>query len=242
MCKQYGVAWQQGDTFLRQSMDRGRSHSRPDNGAGASAGCRAARAQLVATCLSLLLAVLLLSGWPATGRADEPGDSKQAPPTTSAADQAQLEKQFEQTLSGATLIGFFTRSDRPEDPLHEDRYTISQVKPLKNGYWLFEARIQYEGRDLKVPLPLLVRWAGDTPVITVDRVLVPGLGVFTARVLIYGDQYAGTWDAGDHGGQMFGRIVRETDSSEQSTDEDEKDAGEKDENAEPPSPGNKNMP
>jgi hypothetical protein len=26
--------------------------------------------------------------------------------------------------------------------------------------------------------------------------------------VIFGDQYAGTWDGGDHGGHLFGRIVR----------------------------------
>ena len=31
---------------------------------------------------------------------------------------------------------------------------------------------------------------------------------YTARVLIYGKQYAGTWSGKDHGGHLFGRIER----------------------------------
>jgi hypothetical protein len=27
-------------------------------------------------------------------------------------------------------------------------------------------------------------------------------------VLIFGDQYAGTWSGGDHGGHLFGRIEK----------------------------------
>ena len=35
-------------------------------------------------------------------------------------------------------------------------------------------------------------------------------GSFTARVLIYGDAYAGTWGDASHGGKLFGKIVRNT--------------------------------
>ena len=44
---------------------------------------------------------------------------------------------------------------------------------------------------------------------TLDDVMVPGFGTFTCRVMIDGDQYAGTWSGGDHGGHMFGRIEHE---------------------------------
>jgi hypothetical protein len=46
------------------------------------------------------------------------------------------------------------------------------------------------------------------PVISVTNVAFPGLGTYSARVVIYGDGYAGTWNGRDHGGQMFGRIVQ----------------------------------
>jgi hypothetical protein len=37
---------------------------------------------------------------------------------------------------------------------------------------------------------------------------IPGLGTYTARVLIYRGQYAGTWSGGDHGGELWGRIEK----------------------------------
>ena len=43
-------------------------------------------------------------------------------------------------------------------------------------------------------------WAAD--------LAIPGLGSYTARVLLYRDQYAGTWSGKKGGGQMFGKIVR----------------------------------
>ena len=124
-------------------------------------------------------------------------------------DRATLEKQFATALSGATLSGHFTRSDKPEEKLAEERYTIAKVSKLKDDYWMFQTRIQYGGHDVTLPLALEVKWAGDTPVITLIDVLVPGFGTFTARVLVYRDQYAGTWSGGDHGGQLFGTVSRD---------------------------------
>ena len=73
---------------------------------------------------------------------------------------------------------------------------------------MFEARITYGEHDVTVPLTLPVKWAGDTPVITVDNMGIPGLGLYTARVMIYADHYAGFWSGGDHGGHLFGVIER----------------------------------
>jgi hypothetical protein len=129
--------------------------------------------------------------------------------------QEDLEKQFAETLSGATLVGQFTVTGLNDDkPLAKDRYTLGTVKKLKNGFWSFEARIQYGDHDVKLPLALPVKWAGDTPVISVTKVAFPGLGTYSARVVIYDDQYAGTWSGSDHGGQMFGRIVKQGEEEE----------------------------
>jgi hypothetical protein len=46
-------------------------------------------------------------------------------------------------------------------------------------------------------------------VITLTDFAIPGVGTWTARVLLYRDQYAGTWSGKRGGGQMFGKIVRE---------------------------------
>ena len=74
--------------------------------------------------------------------------------------------------------------------------------------WKFEARIQYNQKDVPVAMALPVKFAGDTPVISLTNFAVPGFGSFTARVLIYGDAYAGTWGDATHGGKLFGKIVK----------------------------------
>ena len=53
-----------------------------------------------------------------------------------------------------------------------------------------------------------VRWAGDTPVISVTNFGIPLIGTYSARVVIYQGQYAGTWSGKTHGGHLFGKIVK----------------------------------
>ncbi len=137
--------------------------------------------------------------------AQEAAPAKPAEPT-----QEELEQKFSEKLSGATLVGQFTVSDMNDGkPLAQDKYQLGKVYKLPNGLWSFEARIQYGEHDVKLPLALPVKWAGDTPVISVTKVAFPGLGTYSARVLFYDDSYAGTWSGSTHGGEMWGKIVRE---------------------------------
>ncbi|HET6878789.1 MAG TPA: hypothetical protein VFI31_01390 [Pirellulales bacterium] len=137
--------------------------------------------------------------------ADEPPPQKPATP-----DRETLIKQFEQSMSGSTLVGYSTFNGQEESKgLKEEKYHLKSVKKLKHGdYWQFEYEYGEEGKTIKLP-PVEIKWAGDTPVITLTDVLVPGAGTFTARVLFYRDEYAGTWSASDHGGRIFGKVVRE---------------------------------
>jgi hypothetical protein len=122
----------------------------------------------------------------------------------------ELEKKFQETLDGATLVGRFTSARKGKsDGGGEEKYKIDSVKKIGGDLWLFTARIQYGNHDATVPLPLRVLWAGDTPVITLDKFPVPGFGTFSARVMIYDNQYAGMWDGGNHGGLLSGKITKD---------------------------------
>ena len=119
------------------------------------------------------------------------------------------EKQFQEALNNVTLIGYFTQGDGKE--LTDDKYVIERVTKVKEDTWKFEARIQYNKKDFKVAMPLPVKFAGDTPVISLTNFAVPGFGSFTARVVMYNGAYAGTWGsagANGHGGKLFGKIVK----------------------------------
>ena len=130
--------------------------------------------------------------------------------------QAELEKQFERDLTGAVLAGSFTTNDAKADQsLGQERYQISGVSKLAGKIWIFKARLTYGDRDITLPIPLKVEWAGDTPVITLTDQPIPGLqGTFSTRVLIYRDRYAGTWQHDEAGGHLFGTIQKSTNTSE----------------------------
>lgn len=132
-----------------------------------------------------------------------------AKPDTDGLDQAKLEAEFAEMLSNSQLVGKFSIvGDKGTKEGGEDKYTIRKVTKLKSGSWLIESRIQYGKYDLTVPLVLKVIWADDTPMISLTDLTIPGMGTFTSRVMFYRGQYAGTWQHGEVGGHMWGRVVK----------------------------------
>ena len=57
-------------------------------------------------------------------------------------------------------------------------------------------------------MPLPVKWVGEIPVITMQNFNIPGLGTFSAHVVIDGKKYAGTWSHGKVGGHSTERFQK----------------------------------
>lgn len=145
----------------------------------------------------LIAPLLLLVAVATSACADEPDE---------AAIKARNDK-FAKNFSGAVLNGQFTVDGKPLDQLKAEKYEIVRAKKLPKGdQWSIEARIKYGKYDLVVPVPVDIKWAGNTPVITLDDITIPGMGTFSARVLLHKDRYAGTWQHDAVGGHMFGAI------------------------------------
>ena len=105
----------------------------------------------------------------------------------------ELIKKLEADLTNVKLIGRFTVTGREDREPRPEEYTITSAMKLPDGdMWLIKARIKYGDKDATVPIPLEIQWAGDTPVITLTDLTIPGLGTFTSRVVIYDGRYAGT--------------------------------------------------
>ena len=153
--------------------------------------------------VGLLTAALCAAALPVSAE-DAPSPATQ-PATTQASEREALEADFQKMLSGAVLAGHFS-VDGQDAPPKEDRYTIVRATKMRGNLWLLVARIQFGGKDATVPLPIPVNWAGDTPVISVTDLTVPGIGTYTARIVFYRDRYAGTWSGAKHGGEMWGKI------------------------------------
>jgi hypothetical protein len=114
-------------------------------------------------------------------------------------------------LSGTQFVGKFTVDGADLSPKTET-YTIKSCEKLPAAdLFRMTARIKYGSVDQEVPLDLKILWSGNTPVITLDSLWIPGMGTFDARVLIRrgeaAGRYAGTWQHGDKGGHLFGAIV-----------------------------------
>jgi hypothetical protein len=152
------------------------------------------------------LCAITLTARLAQGQTDKPTET-QAGPLKASDETANLHAEFARLLTGCTMEGHFS-IDGKAAGLSEERYEIESATKLPAGdLWLFKVRIRYGDHDVNVPLPLTVSWAGKTPVIVVDRLTIPGLGTFDARVVIADRRYAGTWQHGDVGGHLFGKVV-----------------------------------
>ncbi len=177
----------------------------------------------------LLLAALPLqtqakgspSNAPASAAPTPPAASAPAATAPSPLDRQELERRLEATLTGVQLRGTWQiASAGPtadgavprngpvtlSDPL-PDTYTILEAHKAEADWWLLRVRIQYEAVDAVVPIRLRVLFAGETPVLTVDDLSMPGGHTYSARVMIHGGFYAGTWSGPDCGGVLSGQLV-----------------------------------
>lgn len=157
------------------------------------------------SCLSACLIVITLVAGGSVALAQEQAGQQEGDD-----DQiAEREAGFKEMLDGATLVGHFTMTRRDTSDLKQERYKLHSVEKLPNGRWMFRAQIRYGDHDVTVPLPLPVKWAGDTPIIVVDKLDIPALGTFDARVMFFRNHYAGYWSHGENGGHLFGVIERD---------------------------------
>ena len=123
--------------------------------------------------------------------------------------EGERNRKFTQDMQSVTLVGQSTRDNRA-GVFGPERYYIDSVTHLSGDTWLFRTRLEYHGKDIPVPIPLKVQWADDTPVITLTDLSIPGVGTYTARVVLYRGRYAGTWAGEKAGGELFGKIERQT--------------------------------
>ncbi|MEA3207693.1 MAG: hypothetical protein QOE70_750 [Chthoniobacter sp.] len=150
--------------------------------------------------IAALAASVLACSLIATGLAEEPGKAAAATP--------EQEAKFIATLTNATLKGRWCGvKDGQLGPEKEDAYTIVSVTKLGGENWQINARLTYGGKDIDLPIPAQVKWAGDTPVLILDKVSMGTSRTYSARVMIYDQTYAGWWTAPDHGGLLNGVIT-----------------------------------
>ena len=121
-----------------------------------------------------------------------------------------LNERLQKFLTHITFRGHFTTDKKgsENEPPKQDEYTITSASHVSGDYWLLTSRIQYRDIDVTLPVPVVIRWAGTTPVITLEKVTLPGMGTFSSRVLVHNNRYTGTWQHDDVGGHLFGTLSK----------------------------------
>ena len=145
----------------------------------------------------VLLPLVFVGGW-VTGRLGM-GSSPVDPVSLT-----DLERRFTERMRDVTLVGSFTIDGAEDRTPRQDRYEIESVQKVDDDLWRFRAVVGTGGGVIPVVVPL--RWIGDTPMLMMTDASLPGMGRFTVRLFFYGDRYAGTWQHGEVGGLMSGRI------------------------------------
>jgi hypothetical protein len=155
----------------------------------------------LAVCLSLSCASLA----PSQDTTPKPASASATP------SQAELEAEFTKMLTEATLTGRWSGVKNGE--LTEERdesYNITSVAKVEGDKWTVNARVKYKGADFPIAIPAKVNWAGDTAVLSVSDLAMPGGNSYWARVLFYKNTYAGSWGVagGGVGGLLNGLVTQ----------------------------------
>lgn len=153
-----------------------------------------------------LSVALLLAGsfaWGTSCRGDEPKESPKP------LDRAALHEKFKTMVTGTKWTGRFTVKGQDLGKLTDESYEIiNAIKGEEGEMWLLKVHVKYGKTDGVYPVPIEVLWAGETPVLTMNKLSIPGLGTFSCRVVLDEGQYAGTWQHDAVGGHLFGRFEK----------------------------------
>lgn len=157
----------------------------------------------------------LVIGWLIAQNASVAQDEKDKTATKEASkpipSQEELEGKFKTMLTKATLAGRWAPiKNGTLGEEKDDQYGIVSVGKVSGDSWVVNAKMKYGGREFVAPFPVKVRWAGDTAVLIVDNLQMPGgQNSYSARVMFYENTYSGTWSGGGHGGMLSGLIKQE---------------------------------
>src|SRR5688572_24861729 len=111
---------------------------------------------------SLLSVAFTMTAAPLAYAADapaKPAEKTAEKPAEKPKDQATLDKEFAELLTGATLVGSYNASDEPA--AKEDRYDIIRAVKGEGEDWVITAKMKYKGLSVPIDITVPVKWAGD---------------------------------------------------------------------------------
>jgi hypothetical protein len=134
--------------------------------------------------------------------------------SASAQGDGEVEAKFIAMLKDATLKGTWApvQQGKLGTEKGNDSYRIARVQKSEDGKWSIVYVIAVGDKQVEFPIPVSVKFAGDTAVLILDNVRAgPGKASWSARVMFHADVYTGRWweaDNREHGGTIAGTITR----------------------------------
>ena len=126
---------------------------------------------------------------------------------------AEGETNFVALLKNATLKGTWApvRQEQLGASRKDEGYRIARVEKKDGDKWALVYLVTYEGKEIEYPMPVTVKFAGDTAVLILDNVRAGrGKANWSARVMFHEKVYTGRWwETGnkEHGGTIEGVIT-----------------------------------
>ena len=158
---------------------------------------------------TIALVLVSISGIPYSN-AEEPREKL-------ASETETTENQFSAMLKGATLKGTWA----PVGPVglgedKQDAYHIVEAKKVKGDKWVMVSRFNYKGQQLDIPVPVVIKFAGDTAVMILNNLPTGDGATWSARILFHNDVYTGSWweSIKKKGGILSGIISRKAEEKE----------------------------
>lgn len=170
--------------------------------------------------LSLLLALtvsmagirLLAQSQTATEPAKEPKSSPAKAAGATPALPSDPEERFKFLFTKASLSGRWAalRDGQLGEERTGDKYNIMSVIKGTGSNWIVNAKMKYRDQEFVMPIPVQMKFTGDTAIMEVNELAIPGGGTYTARLMIYERTYSGTWKGQRGGGMLYGTITNES--------------------------------
>ena len=124
-----------------------------------------------------------------------------------------VEANFVSMLKNATLKGTWAPVQQAQlgTSRKDDGYRIARVEKKDGDGWMLVYLVTYQGKEMEYPMPVTVKFAGDTAVLILDNVRAGrDKANWSARVMFHENVYTGRWwETGnkEHGGTIEGIIT-----------------------------------
>jgi len=143
---------------------------------------------------------------------EPPKDARKSAAATNKPLPSDPEERFKALFTNATLSGRWARLKDGvlSDERTGDKYTILSVAKRDGDNWTVNAKMKYGEKELILPVPVRMKFTGDTAVLIVEDLGIPGGGTYSARLLIFERTYSGTWKDQRGGGMLYGTIANQT--------------------------------